>query len=235
MVPSSDALLAALRQSPLFRDVPEAAHTALLEASQRQYMPDEVLIQQDAPGEALLILLSGVARISRESLGGRERVLGYVYSPAVLGETALLGSQERSATVVATEPVSALVLFRDQFERVVARHPRVLWNLARLLADRVTQQNDELIALGVSTEANIAQAFLQLYRQRLTAGTPQPERLPMTMHDLTQRVSSSRETANRLVRKLSKQQLIRTLPDHSGIELLDVEALEHLLFDLADD
>ena len=55
-----------------------------------------------------------------------------------------------------------------------------------------------LIAAGISTEASMAQILMQMYTTRLAAGVPDPQHLPMNVSDLAQRLSSSRETTNRL-------------------------------------
>ncbi|GGJ71543.1 Crp/Fnr family transcriptional regulator [Deinococcus aquiradiocola] len=223
-----------LSESVLFRDVsPEGVKMALEGSIELTYAPEDTIVRQDAPGEALYLLKSGVARVTRTSLGGRVRVLGDLYAPAVLGETAALGSSSRSATVTALEEVRAQVLYRDHLERVMSRHPRVLWNLARLLADRVTQLNDELIAAGISTEASMAQVLTQMYDRRVQAALPDPEVLPLTVTDLAQRLSSSRETAHRLLRRMQVRGLVGV--QGGNVKVLDPEGLDNLLYQLAEE
>ena len=226
----------ALENTPLFHEVPPKAVTMILEGStELSYLPGDTLIRQDAAGEALYLLIGGVVRVTRQSLGGRVRVLGDLYAPAVLGETALLISSYRSASVSALTDVQALVIYRENLEHVVNRYPKVLWNLARLLAERVTQLNDELIAAGISTEASMAQILMQMYTTRLAAGVPDPQHLPMNVSDLAQRLSSSRETTSRLLKKLTGQALLNVHVLEGTIELLDAPSLEALLHQLASD
>ena len=228
VVPSS------LQHSALFQDVPPAGVAMAIEGSTLlQYQPGDALIHQDTAGHALYLLQEGVVRVSRQSMGGRVRVLGDLYAPAVLGETALLVSAQRSASVSALTDVTALVIYRENLERVVNRYPKVLWNLARLLAERVTQLNDELIAAGISTEASMAQVLVQMYRGRLEAGVVHPELLHINVSDLAQRLSSSRETTSRLLKKLSGQELLRVSIHEGIVELLDVPGLDALLHLLA--
>lgn len=223
-----------LTGSVLFDGVsPEGIQMALQGTTRLTFQSGEVLIRQEAQGEALYLLQSGVVRVSRSSLGGRVRVLGDLYAPAVLGETAALGGSDRSATVTALEQVETLVIYSDHLERVMNRHPRVLWNLARLLAGRVTQLNDELIAAGISTEASMAQVLGHMYQHRLDAGVPQPGVLPISVTDLAQRLSSSRETSHRLLKRLQQQGLVKILP--GAVEVLDREGLDILLYALAEE
>ena len=89
-----------LKRSPLFQQVPEdALREAVQIVTPRSFQPGELVVEQDAEGEALHLITAGVVRVSRISLGSRERVLGDIYAPGVVGETAVLSRQERSASV----------------------------------------------------------------------------------------------------------------------------------------
>src|SRR3546814_998163 len=66
----------------------------------------ELLVQGD-PGDMMLILTEGTARVSMLTAGGREIVLAYAEPGAVLGEIALLDGGERTASVTATSAGSA--------------------------------------------------------------------------------------------------------------------------------
>src|SRR3546814_1423495 len=70
----------------------------------------------DLPGDMMLILTEGSARVSMLTAGGREIVLAYAEPGAVLGEIALLDGGERTASVIATSAGSALQLGRNRSE-----------------------------------------------------------------------------------------------------------------------
>ncbi|EYB68249.1 Crp/FNR family transcriptional regulator [Deinococcus phoenicis] len=214
-----------LKRSPLFQNVPEdAVREALGVVTERTFRPADLVVEQDAEGEALHLIAAGVVRVSRVSLGSRERVLGDIYAPGVVGETAVLARQERSASVRALTEVRTLMLHREHFELILRRHPRVLWNLAEMLARRVTFLNDELIAFGLNTEAALSHVFANLYRQRAAAGVPQPEVLPLGTADIMARTSSSRETVSRVLKKLEAQGVLTVTPQ--AVTLLDLAGLE---------
>ncbi|WP_041230953.1 Crp/Fnr family transcriptional regulator [Deinococcus peraridilitoris] len=220
--------------SPLFHNVPETAIRMAEEAVvERSFACGEVLVSQEAQGEALFLITQGRARVVRVSLGGRERVLGFMYAPAVFGEIAVLSTSERSASVVADTEVHALMLHRNEFEQLLTRFPKVLLNLAKILADRVASLNDELIALGISTEASMAHLFVNLYRQRAAAGEANARELPLLQNDLMLRLSASRETVSRVLKKLERDKLVRNANGH--IQVLDLERLERLGYGLDED
>ena len=227
-------LLDTLKRSPLFQRVPEdAVREAARVVTPRNFQAGDTVLEQDAQGEALYLLTQGAVRVSRVSLGSRERVMGDVYAPGVIGETAVLAAAgERSATVMALTDVSTLMLYRDHFSQILRRHPLVLWNLSAMLAQRITFLNDELIAFGLNTEAALAHVFTHLHRQRVQAGVPQPEVLPLGTQDIMQRISASRETVSRVMRKMERQGLLKVRGQ--TVELLDVQALEQSSLDEAD-
>lgn len=218
------SLLEALHRSPLFQNVPEEAmRDALKILTPRSFRAGDVILSQDVSGDALHLITSGAVRVSRVSLGHRERVMGDIYAPGVVGETSVLAHQQRSATVTALSDVTTLMLYRNHFEVLLNRHPRVLWNLATMLVQRVTNLNDELIAFGLNTEAALAHVFTTQYRQRVAAGVPDPELLPLGTQDIMQRISASRETVARVIKKLEAQGWVETTP--RTVRLLDLEGL----------
>ncbi|MBZ9751061.1 cyclic nucleotide-binding domain-containing protein [Deinococcus sp. HMF7620] len=222
-----------LKASFLFHNVPQGAlQEALQVITERHYRAGDTILEQDAEGEALHLLTRGVVRVSRVSLGSRERVMGDVYAPGVVGETAVLGGGERSATVVALTDVTTLMLYRSHFRQILRRHPDVLWNLSVMLVQRVTHLNDELIAFGLNTEAALSHVFTTLYRQRVQAQVPQPEVLPLSTQDIMSRISSSRETVSRVMRKLEGQKLLKS--NGQTVTLLDPGGLENVTMEEAD-
>lgn len=226
--------LAALQRNPLFHHVPpEAVREAAQIVTERQYAPGQVLLEQEAQGEALHLLVSGIVRVSRVSLGSRERVMGDIYAPGVIGETAMLSSKsERSATVTALTEVTTYMLHREHFKQLLRRYPDVLWNLSEMLTQRVTHLNDELIAFGQNTEAALSHVFSHLYHQRVQAGVPSPAELPLSITDIMQRISSSRETVSRVLKKLERQGFIAL--GSQSVTLLNLEGLEGISLEEAD-
>lgn len=220
-----------LQRSPLFAQVPQAAiRDAAQVVIECHYEAGDDILRQDAEADALHLLVSGVVRVSRMSLGGRERIMGDIYAPGILGEGALLADVGRTATIHALTTVKTYMLHREHFETLLRKYPRVLWNVARILAQRVTSLNDELIAFGLHTEAALSHVFLQLCQQRTQVGLPHPEILPLTQHDLTLRSGCSRETIVRVLKKMEQQGVVKVEP--TTIRLLDFAALEALRTDL---
>jgi signal-transduction protein with cAMP-binding, CBS, and nucleotidyltransferase domain len=90
-----------------------------------------MLTQQGAPGSEFFILLEGEVEVFQ---GGRVVATRGPGSP--LGETALLESGPRTATLLAKTPVSTLVSDRREFDQLLFEVPKVSERLRALSAER---------------------------------------------------------------------------------------------------
>ena len=107
----------------------------------RGFKPGTAIILQGDPGDTLWIMLKGLARVSMVAANGREIVLDYAEPGAVLGEIAFLDGGERTASVVAIEPVEALGLTRAAFTEIVGKHQGLAMRLLQAMARRLRQNN----------------------------------------------------------------------------------------------
>lgn len=224
------AVRTALKRSPLFHDAPShILDVAVRAVVKLTFEAHEAIVTQDAQGEALYFLQEGRARVVRESATGRERIVGFLYSGDVFGEGAVLGGHGRGATVRAETTVRALAMYRSELTTLFERHPKLLWNLAQLLAQRVDALNEELIATSLDSEASMAHLFLKVYRQRLAAREADPALLPLTSPDLTACLGTSRETTARSLKKFANGKLVTS--EGGGLRLLDIAGIERILYD----
>jgi CRP-like cAMP-binding protein len=124
---------AELAQVPIFA----ALSTEELEAISRWFelrtaSEDAVLVGERAAGYCFFVLQSGAAVVTR---AGKElRRLG---PGDFFGELAILGDGRRSASVIATEPVTLYVMFGTEFRRLEAEHPAVAGHVRNALANRI--------------------------------------------------------------------------------------------------
>ena len=84
----------------------------------------QVIVAEGEPPDALYVLTRGSARVLTER-AGTEVTLGRLEPGMAFGEAALVAGGPRTATVRASEPVTALRLGRDAFDAVVALHPSI--------------------------------------------------------------------------------------------------------------
>jgi predicted acylesterase/phospholipase RssA/CRP-like cAMP-binding protein len=110
-----------------------------------------VLMTQGDIADGLYIVVSGRLRLSVET-GGFERVLHDVGRGSIVGELALLSDRPRSATVRAQRDSDLLLLRASSFADLVHEKPAVLWQVVRLLTDRLLLVNRLLAVDGLRAQ-----------------------------------------------------------------------------------
>jgi CRP-like cAMP-binding protein len=123
-----------LRRIPLFGMLPGPAMEALAQSLERVHFESgQTLVREGEPGEAYYALAEGTVEVTQ---GGKHvRFLGRAEG---LGEIALLRAVPRTATAVATTPVTAYQLSREPFLRAVTGHAATLESADHVVRAHVT-------------------------------------------------------------------------------------------------
>jgi CRP/FNR family transcriptional regulator, cyclic AMP receptor protein len=110
-----------------------------------QFNAGTTLTSQGDTGIGLYILTSGKVRITQtKSPGGAEVELGTAGPGDILGEMALLDDLPRSATLIAIEDVTALLLPVWGFRSTLRSHPDIALKLLTVLSRRLRQTENRL-------------------------------------------------------------------------------------------
>jgi CRP-like cAMP-binding protein len=133
-----------LRQIPLFAGVAPAKLKLLAFASDRvSYRTGETLFRQGDPGDAAYVILEGRADILAEADTGQIKI-AELADNAIVGEIAILCDVSRTATVRAAAPLEALRIRKDDFLKLLADYPDMMFEILRSLAQRLTRTTSEL-------------------------------------------------------------------------------------------
>jgi CRP-like cAMP-binding protein len=140
--------------------LPDDDADALLAALVRQEVAaGEVVITQDAPLDALLLVWDGELNVTVETAKG-DRELAHVGPGAYLGEASLLDPGPASATVTADQGCTLLRLERPAFDELCTSRPglanALLEELSRVLAARVRTAGERLEDLLAEREEGMA-------------------------------------------------------------------------------
>ncbi|WP_341350574.1 Crp/Fnr family transcriptional regulator [Sphingomonas jatrophae] len=155
----------------------------------------ETILEQGEEGDAMLILLEGVARVSMVTSNGREIILDYAEPGAVLGEIAVLDGEPRTASATALWKGRVLRIKQRAFLEFVEGHPKVAMALLRDMARRLresdaTIETDRAFATGPR---------LARFLKRLTDSKANGHKLAgdLSQSELGNFVGISRENINR--------------------------------------
>src|SRR4029450_264848 len=131
--------LAALEQTPLFAGLDREHLEDVLAVGQRvSFQPGQAIVERGDPGDAMYIMLSGVAEVD---VGGRFHRL---QRGDFFGEMAGLAGKPREATVKAAEPVEALRISSDDLSGVLAANPQIATGMLKSLVERLREVQDRL-------------------------------------------------------------------------------------------
>ena len=127
-----DAKAELIRSLPLFADctVPEVAEVAAI-ADEIDLSAGRKLTTENAEGQEFVVIIDGHAEVKK----GEDKI-AELDAGDFFGEIALLTGGPRTATVLATTNVHALVIEGHAFRRLLEDAPDIREKVERALADR---------------------------------------------------------------------------------------------------
>jgi CRP/FNR family transcriptional regulator, cyclic AMP receptor protein len=176
----------------------------------------------------VLVLRSGRVKVTAATPLGRDVVLAFRGPGELLGELSALDQEPRSASLVALEPVEALLLGHEDFRRFLAERPDAAIVLLRLLARRLRDVDAGRIRFAASsTMGRVAIRLLELCERfgREEQGAIRIA-LPLSQEELAGWAGASLESVTRALQRMRSLGWLETR--RREIRVLDVEALRRI-------
>jgi CRP/FNR family cyclic AMP-dependent transcriptional regulator len=130
------------QKTDLIRKVPLFARCSRSELKEIAMLADEIdlnegkeMTREGTPGREFFVLLEGTADVKKNSR--RVNTLG---PGDFFGEIALVSREPRTATVIATSPVRALVITDRSFRRLLDDAPQVQTKVMEAMAQRLAPE-----------------------------------------------------------------------------------------------
>ena len=214
-----------LKRTHLFGGLDDEALTRLAAASRsRTYRKGQYIWYEGDPGDTLMVVCDGLVKVVIGSEAGEEAVLATLGRCEVVGEIAVLDGAARSASVVAVEPTTGLLLSRATVLDVMARHPVVLDAMLRALGKlvrRLTEQTGDLVFLDLG--GRLAKLLLRLAEDRSRTADGIVLDVGLSQSDLAAMVGATRPAVNRVLHVFAARGLISV--DGQVIVLRDLAEL----------
>lgn len=127
-----DAKSELIRSLPLFADCtpPEVAEVAAI-ATEIDLGAGRRLATENAEGQEFVVIIDGSAEVTHG-----DTVINTMNAGDFFGEIALVTGQPRTASVVATTPVHALIIEGHAFRRLLEDAPDIREKVERAVAER---------------------------------------------------------------------------------------------------
>ncbi len=133
-----------IAQVPLFQDLSKHELQVLANnCREREYQPGQTLLRQGETGVGLFIITSGKVNVTQTAPDGSTRDLGSFGRGDVLGEMSLLDDQPRTATVVASELTTVLVIPVWDFRAAMRESPEIGIKLLAVLSRRLRRLENQ--------------------------------------------------------------------------------------------
>ncbi len=141
-----DTEVQSLRQVPMFREIDPSRLKLLAFTSERiRFSAGQKFFSQGDAGDAAYVILDGKADVVLDGKDGSVKV-AELGRNALVGEMAILSDVPRSATIVASEPLTALRIDKRVFLELLIQFPQMSIAVMRELAHRLERMNAQLLA-----------------------------------------------------------------------------------------
>lgn len=226
MLPMVGDKTAALKRTPLFRELDDTTLSLLAEhAVPRRYQKGEFLFLAGEEAHGLFVIVSGSVRAFRESLDGREQVIHVERAGATVAEVPVFDDGAYPSTVAAEEDTETLFLDKRDIRQLSLQHPEIPLAAVRVLASRLRRCAELVEALSLRDVGQRVARFLVSEARRDGEATENGVSLTLTHtnQQIAARVGSVREVISRALSRLQHDGLI-VLQDRK-LTIPDLEAL----------
>ena len=142
-----------LKGVPIFAKIELAKLKLIAFTGERMtFAAGQELFHQGDQGDAMYVILSGIADVLIDSPGGQIAV-AQLKKNNFVGDMAILGDVPRTATIKARESLTTLKISKDMFYRLVTEFPQMAIEMMRELAHRVEDTNQKLRAATANKAA----------------------------------------------------------------------------------
>jgi CRP-like cAMP-binding protein len=179
-------------------------------AKTRRYAKDDVIFHADESGDVFCLIKEGQVKVTMISPEGKEIILSLLGNGEFFGEMALIEDEPRSATVVATEALELVTIWRSDFLQILAENFSITKKVLMEMSHRLRNASNRIESLAtMDVYGRLARFFLDLAREQgksLDNGYVAVTR--PTHQAIANMIGTSRETVSRLIHDLMRQNLL---------------------------
>ena len=202
---------ALFRKFALFAELDDRELNAIAAvAKTRRYGKDDVVFHADESGDVFCLIREGQVKVTMISPEGKEIILSMLGPGDFFGEMALLDDEPRSATVVATEPLEVVTIWRSDFLQILHENFTITRKVLAEISRRLRTASNRIESLAtMDVYGRLARFFLDLAARNgksLDNGYVAVTR--PTHQSIANMIGTSRETVSRLIHDLMRQNLL---------------------------
>jgi len=199
--------------------------TLLAYSRVERYPATTEIYAKGSPGNCMMLVLRGTAKMSSVSAEGKEIVLNIMNPGDLFGEIALLDGSARSADAIANTACELFTIDRREFIPFVRSQPGLAMKFIELLCTRIRWTSDQVEQVILQNlPGRLASALLRLTEKHKLE--PQGRTIAITQQEISEMVGMSRESINKQLRAWAARDWVRL--EHGVIVVLKAEPLQIL-------
>ena len=204
-----------IRRVPLFALLPEDQAQLIADAvTKKRFKRGQNLVEQGKNSGALLIILSGRARVVLTNDLGREVILARVAQGDCIGEMSLIDGEAHSATVTAEVQLDALVLGRQAFSRCLSTSSLLAEAVMRSLVQRLRNADRKIESLALlDVYGRVARALIEMADRDSQGQLVIAEKI--SRQDIAKSIGASREMVSRVMQEVGERDYLEEASDGS--------------------
>ncbi|MFC1490114.1 Crp/Fnr family transcriptional regulator [Candidatus Latescibacterota bacterium] len=216
-------MISLLKQIPLFSTLKDEELDAIYELSYtKKCSKDAIILLENEEGDTLFIILGGKVKVTTFSESGKEVIFSILSEGDFFGDMSLMDGKPRSATVISIEESELRLIRRNDFIKLIEKHPRIALKLLEELTSRLRKADERIESLAIhDVTGRLAGILLELAEER---GDKKDKSVLIkarpTHQELANMVGTTRETVTRVLKQLENKNYINM----SGKDLLILDS-----------
>lgn len=195
--------------------------------SYNDYKKKQRIYAEGAHPHYLFFLKKGKIRTYKVHDNGKELTVGLYNSGEFFGYFALIESTVYKESAETIEPCEIGSIRKEAFELLISQHPKLAAKFNKLLAEKITEKEEQLINLAYnSLRKRVANAILFLYK-KYKAEENDHYIIQISREDLAQIAGTTTESLIRTISDFRNEKLIST--EGASIRVLNRQKLDELV------
>lgn len=204
---------------------PASRERFLDRAMRRRYSEDSLIVHEGEAGAGLFVTTSGLVKVFKTSINGREQILRYAPPGSSFNEVTVLDGGVNPTSAQAVKDSEVIVISRQLVTELAISDPDVMSAIASSMAGLYRHLMELVEDLSFRHVADrVSRVLLQSVMPHAGVGAGADMQRRLTQTEIAEMIGSTREVVGRALRTLEDAGAIRV--DRGTITLLDLSKLE---------
>lgn len=191
----------------------------------RSYRKKSVIFNEGAEKEAIYFIADGLVKTYKTDENGHENIVSFLKEGDMFPHTIFFDPQPYPATAETLVDCKIIAIPLAPFEQVILNTPALAMKVMRMMGEKIRELQETIQQITGQDVQNRGISFLLKLAERYGEETDGTITIPMpfTNMEMASSIGTTRETVNRLLNQLRKENIIEMKAN--TLVILDHEAL----------